>query len=157
MIILFGHQDMAKGIFIRFLLRHTSCDRVEILGNSIPGIHLSNKKVANIYLYPFSSFSVQTFCERTDKRTLAKKFCFCFLIKNIYTYFSYFTALWLKLVYPFFPVEMVIIIKIIKVLKIINIIKIKNIIKKIQIIDIIVIIKIMKIIKIIEIIQLKKL
>ena len=46
-------------------------------------------KNAYIYLYPFSSFSVQKFCGRTDGRTdgrtLAKKFCFCCLIKNIYT------------------------------------------------------------------------
>ena len=51
--------------FIRIYLRKSSCVRFEI-AVLIPSIHLSNKKTAIVYLYPFLSFSVHKFCGPTD-------------------------------------------------------------------------------------------
>ena len=87
MIILFGHQNMANSnfaptspIFVRsgpvgccFLVHIFKIKKVRInfinRGQKFPGMHLSSKKTACIYLYPFSSFSVHKFCGRTDGRT----------------------------------------------------------------------------------------
>ena len=52
-------------LIFRLYLRKFSCDRLEILAVSIPSIQLSNKTACN-YLSPFSGFSVQNFCGRTD-------------------------------------------------------------------------------------------
>ena len=72
---------------------------------------LLTKKIALNYLYPFSSFRNQKFCRQIDGRTVgrtfAKSFCFCYLVKNIYTcpylsrLFLKFHPLMTKLVYLF--------------------------------------------------------
>ena len=88
-----------------------SCVRVEILADSIPSIHLSNRKTALDYLYLFLSFSVHNFCARTDGQTFFEK-VFFFLPDQEYIY-MFILRLFFKFhphsdqsQYTFFPVEM---------------------------------------------------
>ena len=102
-----GSRDIAKSLKISF------GSNFKILAVSIPSIHLSNKKTALDYPYPFLSFSVHNFCARTDGRTdrhFLKNFLFssCSRIYiHVYTYldyFSNFTPILTKISIPFFPV-----------------------------------------------------
>ena len=73
-------------------------DLREILAESIPGIHLSSKLTACNYLYPFSSYILQMFCERTDGHWLNR-----FFLLRVQGYM--FNPLYPKLLYLFFILE----------------------------------------------------
>ena len=101
--------------FIRLLLRESSCDRVEILGISIPGMHHANKANRTWLSLSVLSFSVEKFCGRTDGQTAGRTdghwlnhFVFAYWLSiyiHVHTslnYFSYFTSLFPKFLFSIY-------------------------------------------------------
>ena len=96
-----GSRDIAKSLKISFGSSFVNLRAFWLkFAVSIPSIHLSNKKTALDYLYPFLSFSVHNFCARTDGRSTGrtdifrKSFPFSFWSRiyiHVYTYLDYFS------------------------------------------------------------------